>query len=101
MESFTVVTHLEDLDLESKYLAHKAKDAASHAYAPYSKFHVGAAELIFLFVEIHLEAVDHLAAARSDHPAQRCHHADPDRLRLRRADPWQADSRRRGQRQPR
>jgi cytidine deaminase len=46
MESFTVVKHLEELDLESKYLAHKAKDAASHAYAPYSKFHVGAAVLL-------------------------------------------------------
>ena len=46
MESFVVVNHLEDLDLESKYLAHKAKDAANHAYAPYSKFHVGAAVLL-------------------------------------------------------
>jgi cytidine deaminase len=46
METFTVVDHLEDLDLESKYLAHKAKDAASHAYAPYSKFLVGAAVLL-------------------------------------------------------
>ena len=46
MEPFTVVNHLEDLDLESKYLAHKAKDAALHAYAPYSKFHVGAAVLL-------------------------------------------------------
>lgn len=46
METFTVVNHLEDLDLESKYLAHKAKDAANHAYAPYSKFHVGAAVLL-------------------------------------------------------
>jgi homotetrameric cytidine deaminase len=46
MEKFTIVDHLEDLDLESKYLAHKAKDAASHAYAPYSKFLVGAAVLL-------------------------------------------------------
>jgi cytidine deaminase len=46
MEPFTIVNHLEDLDLESKYLAHKAKDAALHAYAPYSKFHVGAAILM-------------------------------------------------------
>lgn len=46
MESSTVVPHLEDLDLESKYLVHKARDAASHAYAPYSKFHVGAAVLL-------------------------------------------------------
>lgn len=46
MESFIIVDHLEDLDLESKYLAHKAKDAATHAYAPYSKFLVGAAILL-------------------------------------------------------
>jgi cytidine deaminase len=45
MEKFTIVDHLEDLDLESKYLTHKAKDATNHAYAPYSKFHVGAAVL--------------------------------------------------------
>jgi len=46
MESFVIFNHLEDLDLESKYLAHKAKDAAVHAYAPYSKFQVGAAVLL-------------------------------------------------------
>ena len=46
MEPFVIVDHLEDLDLESKYLAHKAKDAAAHAYAPYSKFLVGAAVLL-------------------------------------------------------
>jgi len=46
MENFIIVKHLEDLDLESKYLAHKAKDAAAHAYAPYSKFQVGAAVLL-------------------------------------------------------
>ena len=46
MEPFVIVSHLEELDLESKYLAHKAKDAANHAYAPYSKFHVGAAVLL-------------------------------------------------------
>ena len=46
MESFVIVNHLEDLDLESKYLAHKAKDAANHAYAPYSRFQVGAAVLL-------------------------------------------------------
>lgn len=34
---------IEDLDSESKYLVHKAKEATHHAYAPYSKFHVGAA----------------------------------------------------------
>src|SRR6476620_4739204 len=46
MENFVIVDHLEDLDLESKYLTHKAKDAATHAYAPYSKFLVGAAVLL-------------------------------------------------------
>lgn len=37
---------LEDLDSESKYLVHKAKDATQHSYAPYSKFHVGAAIIL-------------------------------------------------------
>jgi cytidine deaminase len=46
MKTFTIADHFEDLDAESKYLAHKAKDAASHAYAPYSKFLVGAAVLL-------------------------------------------------------
>jgi cytidine deaminase len=46
MKNFIVVDHLEDLDAESKYLTHKAKDAANHAYAPYSKFLVGAAVLL-------------------------------------------------------
>jgi cytidine deaminase len=46
MKNFVIVDHLEDLDSESKYLAHKAKDAANHAYAPYSKFLVGAAVLL-------------------------------------------------------
>jgi cytidine deaminase len=46
MKEFTIVDHVEDLDLESKYLIHKAKDATNHAYAPYSKFHVGAAVLL-------------------------------------------------------
>ncbi|MDQ2656052.1 MAG: cytidine deaminase [Bacteroidota bacterium] len=45
MDPFLVVSHLEDLDPESRYLAHKARDAAGHAYAPYSKFQVGAAVL--------------------------------------------------------
>lgn len=38
--------HLEDLDSESKYLVHKAKEATVNAYAPYSKFHVGAALML-------------------------------------------------------
>ncbi len=46
MKAFVLVSHLEDLDSESKYLAHKAKDASNHAYAPYSKFQVGAAVLL-------------------------------------------------------
>jgi len=46
MKSLEFFTHLEDLDAESKYLAHKAKEAASQAYAPYSKFCVGAALIL-------------------------------------------------------
>jgi cytidine deaminase len=46
MKNFTIVDHLEDLDSESKYITHKAKDAANHAYAPYSKFLVGSAVLL-------------------------------------------------------
>lgn len=46
MKEMTFFSSLEDLDSESKYLVHKAKEAALHAYAPYSKFHVGAALLL-------------------------------------------------------
>jgi cytidine deaminase len=46
MKNFTIVDHIEELDAESKYLVHKAKDAANHAYAPYSKFMVGTAVLL-------------------------------------------------------
>ena len=46
MKPFLIVDHLEDLDLESKYLVHKAKDVSTHAYAPYSRFQVGAAVLL-------------------------------------------------------
>lgn len=46
MKDFIIVEHLEDLDAESKYLAHKAKEATNHAYAPYSRFLVGAAVLL-------------------------------------------------------
>jgi cytidine deaminase len=46
MKNFTVVDHFDDLDQESKYLVHKAKEAANHAHAPYSKFTVGAALIL-------------------------------------------------------
>lgn len=38
--------NIEDLDAESKYLVHRAKDATQHSYAPYSKFNVGAALML-------------------------------------------------------
>lgn len=43
VERFATV---EELDAESKYLVHKAKDATQHSYAPYSKFNVGAALML-------------------------------------------------------
>jgi len=43
MKGFETFQTIEELDNESKYLIHKAKEAAHNAYAPYSKFHVGAA----------------------------------------------------------
>lgn len=46
MKDFTYYKQLEDLDSESKYLVHKAKDATTTSYAPYSKFLVGAAALL-------------------------------------------------------
>lgn len=46
MEGFTSFEHLEDLDSESKYLVHKAKEATAHSYAPYSKFCVGSAVIL-------------------------------------------------------
>jgi cytidine deaminase len=46
MTTLTYFEHLEDLDPESKYLVHKAKEATAHAYAPYSKFCVGAALML-------------------------------------------------------
>jgi cytidine deaminase len=46
MNDFTLYEHFDDLDTESQYLIHKAKDAATHAYAPYSKFLVGSAVLL-------------------------------------------------------
>jgi cytidine deaminase len=46
MDSFTTYASIEDLDAESKYLVHKAKEASTHAYAPYSKFFVGASLIL-------------------------------------------------------
>jgi cytidine deaminase len=46
MKDFTILKNFDELDTESKYLAHKAKDATNHAHAPYSKFMVGAAILL-------------------------------------------------------
>ncbi|MBX2946350.1 MAG: cytidine deaminase [Cyclobacteriaceae bacterium] len=46
MSEFSFFKNFDDLDQESKYLAHKAKDAANHAHAPYSKFTVGAALIL-------------------------------------------------------
>ena len=46
MKDFIVFNNFDDLDQESKYLVHKAKDAANHAHANYSKFTVGAALIL-------------------------------------------------------
>ncbi len=46
MKGFETFKSIEELDNESKYLIHKAKEAAHQAYAPYSKFHVGAALIL-------------------------------------------------------
>ena len=46
MERSITPLHLHDLDSESKYLVHKAREASQHAYAPYSRFYVGAALLL-------------------------------------------------------
>jgi cytidine deaminase len=43
---FTTYNHIEDLDSESKYLVHKAKEATAHSYSPYSKFCVGSAVIL-------------------------------------------------------
>ncbi|MBX2942099.1 MAG: cytidine deaminase [Cyclobacteriaceae bacterium] len=46
MKGLLTFQQVEDLDAESRYLVHKAKEAAQHAYAPYSKFYVGTAILL-------------------------------------------------------
>ncbi|MFM8741149.1 MAG: cytidine deaminase [Cytophagales bacterium] len=46
MKDFEIFHKIEELDNESKYLVHKAKEATAHAYAPYSKFEVGAAVML-------------------------------------------------------
>jgi cytidine deaminase len=48
MKSSTIerFNSVEELDSESKYLVHKAKDATLTSYAPYSKFNVGAALML-------------------------------------------------------
>jgi cytidine deaminase len=46
MDAVTTFKDIEDLDAESKYLVHKAKEASMHAYAPYSKFFVGASLIL-------------------------------------------------------
>ncbi len=46
MKGISQFEHLEDLDSESKYLVHKAKEATHTSHAPYSKFLVGAALLL-------------------------------------------------------
>jgi cytidine deaminase len=46
MKPIDFFTALEELDSESRYLVHKAKEASLLAYAPYSKFQVGAALIL-------------------------------------------------------
>jgi cytidine deaminase len=46
MKDFKIIENFDELDTESKYLSHKAKDACNHAHAPYSRFHVGAAAVL-------------------------------------------------------
>lgn len=46
MKEVQVFAHLEDMDSESKYVVHKAKESTALAYAPYSKFLVGAALIL-------------------------------------------------------
>lgn len=53
MEEPRLFDSIEALDAASRYLVHKAKEATANAYAPYSKFHVGAA--LMLESGIHVE----------------------------------------------
>ncbi len=46
MHTFNDLLQFEALDQESKYLVHKAREATQFSYAPYSKFHVGAALIL-------------------------------------------------------
>ncbi|MDH4092211.1 MAG: cytidine deaminase [Cyclobacteriaceae bacterium] len=46
MNDFIIVNTLDELDEESKQLVRKAQETLQHAYAPYSKFSVGAALLL-------------------------------------------------------
>jgi cytidine deaminase len=46
MKDIEYFKDIEDLDDESKYLVHKAKEATANSYAPYSKFQVGAAMIL-------------------------------------------------------
>jgi cytidine deaminase len=46
MKDFETFKTIEDLDNESKYLVHKAKEATVHSYAPYSRFCVGTALML-------------------------------------------------------
>ncbi len=46
MNDFVTYKTIEELDKESKYLVHKAKESTIHSYAPYSKFCVGAALIL-------------------------------------------------------
>jgi len=46
MKDIEYFDNIEDLDNESKYLVHKAKEATANSYAPYSKFQVGAALIL-------------------------------------------------------
>ena len=46
MNEFATYGTIEDLDTESKYLVHKAKEATAHSYSPYSRFCVGSAVVL-------------------------------------------------------